>query len=72
MAGPVSPTFSEWSALRAGKIARCLDLRINRPGKFTEVAFVQRRLGMHQKGGMRGIQVVFDHDLLLRIVVVEG
>jgi hypothetical protein len=27
---------------------------------------------MHQKGGMRCIQVVFDHDLLLTIVVLEG
>jgi hypothetical protein len=27
---------------------------------------------MHQKDGMRGVQVVFDHDVLLTIVVVEG
>ena len=33
----------------AGKIARCLDLGVNRLGKFSEVAFVQCGLGMHQK-----------------------
>jgi len=27
---------------------------------------------MHQKGGMRGFQIVLDHDLLLTIVAVEG
>ena len=54
----------------AGKFTRRLDLGVNRPGKFSKVAFVQCGLGMHQKDGMGGIKVVFDHGLLLTIDVV--
>jgi hypothetical protein len=36
----------------AGEITRCLDLGVNRAGKFTEVAFVQCGLEINQQGGM--------------------
>jgi hypothetical protein len=40
----------------AGKFTRCFDLAVNRLGEFCDVFFVQRGLGMHEKGGMRGSQ----------------
>src|ERR1700733_8153302 len=49
----------------AGKIAACLDLGINRLCQFNEIVFVERRLWSHQQDGMRGIQLVLDHGLLL-------
>src|ERR1700751_5178891 len=47
------------------KIASCLNLGVNRRCQLDEIVLVQLGLWSHQQNGMRSIQVVFDHGLLL-------
>jgi hypothetical protein len=49
----------------AGKIASCFDLGVNRLCQLDEIVLVERGLRSHLQDGMRGIQLVVDHVLLL-------
>jgi hypothetical protein len=49
----------------AGEIGMGLDLRIDRLRQLDKIGCVERRLRSHQQDGMRGIEIKFNHGLLL-------